>query len=83
MIGGPSGLIFQSMLIAPFLTPFSAQQMGILAHNPNKGLEDLNLFFEQGKLKPHIDSEFPFEQLPEAFTYFGKNEFCGKIVIKL
>ena len=81
MIGGPHGLIFQSMLIAPILSMFSKKKMGVLAHEPNKGMDFLIQLFKEGKIKPVIDKAYPMSDLAEAFRYFGHGDFIGKIVI--
>ena len=83
MIGGPSGLIFQALFIAPFISMLGNKKMGILAHEPNKGLNYLNTLFEEGKLKPLIDRQYSFEEVPEAFRYFGKNQFSGKVIVSI
>jgi len=48
-----------------------------------KNLEELNLLFEQGKVKPVIDKVFPLHYTAEAFRYFGKGEFKGKVIISV
>ncbi len=81
MIGGSLGLIFQAVFVAPFISMFGNKKMGILAHEPNKGLDHLNALFEAGSLKPVIDRQFAFDKVPEAFRYFGENQFSGKVIV--
>jgi alcohol dehydrogenase len=38
---------------------------------------------ERGAVKPVIDREFPFEQLPEALTYLEAGRARGKVVLKV
>ena len=48
-----------------------------------KDLKYLVKLFEGGKLKPVIDKFFPLEKTADAFRYFGKGCFKGKIVVTL
>ncbi|NJN42690.1 MAG: NAD(P)-dependent alcohol dehydrogenase [Flammeovirgaceae bacterium] len=81
MIGGPHGLIFQSIFIGPIISMFSKKKMGILTHEPNKNMNFLIQLFEEGKVKPVIDKVFPLQELVDAFRYFGQGDFMGKVVI--
>jgi NADPH:quinone reductase-like Zn-dependent oxidoreductase len=83
MIGGPIGLILQSSFVAPVISLFSKKKMGVLAHQPNKGLDTLIEYVETGKIKPVIDRVFPFEETREALNYFGSGSVMGKVVIKV
>lgn len=46
-------------------------------------LTKLNLFIEEGKIKPVVDPKgpFPFSQVVEAFTYLETGRATGKVVI--
>ncbi len=59
------------------------KKIRLLIHKPNKSLDLLIRFFEEGKVKPVIDKFFPLNKVPEAFRYFGEGQFKGKVVIKL
>ena len=59
------------------------KKIRLLIHKPNKSLDLLVRFFEEGKVKPVIDKLFPLNKVPEAFRYFGEGQFKGKVVIKL
>jgi len=83
MIGGPIGLILQSIFVAPLVSSISKKKMGILVHEPNKELETLLEYAASGKIKPVIDQVFPFEKTREAFTYFGTGMVKGKVVISI
>lgn len=84
MIGGSmGGLLLRMMAIEPILAKFSNKKLGIMGYRPNRAdLELMNQLFEEGKFIPVIDKVFPLEQTAEAFRYFGKGSFKGKVVIK-
>lgn len=81
LIGGSAAVLLQSLCIAPFISVFSNKKMGILAHKPNKGLGQLLTFYKNEGVKPVIDRVFPLSETTEAFRYFGKSNFKGKVVI--
>ncbi|MCW5516640.1 NAD(P)-dependent alcohol dehydrogenase [Muriicola sp. Z0-33] len=83
IIGGHTGLIFQSVFLGPLISAFSSKKMGILAHQPNKGLSAIAQMVVEHKLQVIIDRIFTLDQLPMAFRYFGENSFKGKIVISM
>lgn len=55
----------------------------MVSYKANKDLKYLVALFEGGKLKPVIDKCFPLEKTADAFRYYGKGRFTGKIVIAL
>ena len=83
MIGGPTPLIFQSVFIAPFITMFGKQKMGILAQEANKNIAHLANLIETGKLNAHIDKVFPFVQTADALQYLGDGKALGKVVVNI
>ena len=83
MIGGHTALILQAIFWGPLVSAFTSKKMGILAHETNKDLAVLAKMVQDDKLNVLIDKTFNLEQTPEAFSYFGKNRFKGKIVVKV
>jgi NADPH:quinone reductase-like Zn-dependent oxidoreductase len=85
MIGGSMGwLLFKMIFFSRIISKFSGKTMGLMGYRPSrKDLEELNQLSEQGKLKPVIDKIFPLHETAEAFRYFGKGEFKGKIIISV
>ncbi|NIM94520.1 MAG: zinc-binding dehydrogenase [Anaerolineales bacterium] len=82
-VGGSTGAIFQSLLLAPLISKFGNKKMGIGAWNPNKK-EDLDFLaelFEAGKVLPVIDRRYPLGELPEALRYLEDGHALGKVVI--
>jgi alcohol dehydrogenase len=51
---------------------------------PNGGqLREIAGLVDRGAIKPVIDREFPFEQLPAALTYLEAGRARGKVVLKV
>ena len=44
-------------------------------------LRDIAALVENGAIKPVVDREFPFEQLPDALTYLETGRARGKVVL--
>jgi NADPH:quinone reductase-like Zn-dependent oxidoreductase len=85
MIGGSMGwLIVQMMLIQPLLSKFRNKKLGIMGYRVNtEGLNELSGLFEEGKIAPVIDKSFPLTETADAFRYYEKGTFTGKIVITI
>lgn len=49
----------------------------------NKAKEFLLPLFDSGKLLPHIDRVFPFDQIQQAHEYMESNQQMGKVVVSL
>lgn len=48
-----------------------------------KQLESLNPLLDDGTLRPHVDSVFPFEQTREAVAHAESGKARGKVVIRM
>lgn len=83
MIGGKIPSVLQIAILGPIISKKRGKRIGILAHQPNKDLQYINELFEAGKIIPQIDKVFPLNTLPDAFRYFEKGQFHGKIVISV
>jgi NADPH:quinone reductase-like Zn-dependent oxidoreductase len=59
------------------------KKLALIMHKPNKDLNTLNELFESGKVKPVVDRCFPLSETAEAFRYYGKGHFKGKVVITM
>ncbi|NQY63154.1 MAG: NAD(P)-dependent alcohol dehydrogenase [Alteromonadaceae bacterium] len=81
MVGGGSSLMFQSLFLAPLLSLIGSKKLGILPHDPNKGLDYLKELFQAGKLTPVIDRCYPLSEVAEAMQYFGERKSKGKVII--
>ena len=79
-VGGKTSRILQLLFFKKLTGKYKMHMAGYQA---NKDLKYLVELFEEGKLKPIIDKCFPLERTADAFRYFGKGCFRGKIVITL
>jgi 2-desacetyl-2-hydroxyethyl bacteriochlorophyllide A dehydrogenase len=73
---------FGRNLRAQMLSPFVSQKLGLFA-SKEKG-EDLVVLkelIEAGKVKPVIDTEYPLNQVPDAFRRLEQGHARGKVVI--
>lgn len=77
-VGGKTTQIFQVAFWGRLRRKY---KMGMVFYRPNKDLNYIIELFESGKLKPVIDTCYPFEKTAEAFRHFGRGCFKGKIVV--
>jgi NADPH:quinone reductase-like Zn-dependent oxidoreductase len=82
-VGGSIGRLFQSILLAPWISMMHKKHIRLVALKTNKDLSYMNELFEAGKVKPVIDGPYRLDQVPEAFRLFNKGEHKGKIVITI
>jgi NADPH:quinone reductase-like Zn-dependent oxidoreductase len=82
LVGGPTPLILQALIVGPFASLVGDKKTGILMHRPNaEDLAHLNRLFETGRIAPVIDRQYPLSEAAEAFRRLGKQQASGKIVI--
>ena len=83
MIGGSmGGLLFQMMVLQPFLSKYRKKKLGIMGYHVSKeGLDELSKLFDDGKISPVIDRSFPLAASADAFRYYQQGTFTGKIII--
>jgi NADPH:quinone reductase-like Zn-dependent oxidoreductase len=83
MVGGTGSSIIQAMTLGPLLSANGQKTLGILAHEPNKNVNDLTNLCEAGRLKPVIDRCYPLTEIGEAFRYYVSAAVKGKVVINV
>jgi len=86
MIGGSTPTILNLMIFGPLIAKFrrrDGKRITMMGYKPNRGLDDMSKYFEEGKVIPVIDKVFPLEQTADAFRYFAGGTFKGKIVINI
>lgn len=83
MIGGSmGGLLFQMMVLQPFISKYRKKKLGIMGYHVSKeGLDELSKLFDDGKISPVIDRSFPLAATADAFRYYQQGTFTGKIII--
>ena len=69
------------MLLGSWVARIKNKRMGLLLHKANKGLADLEMLFETGKVVPVIDKCYPLSEVAEAIRYFDEGHTKGKIAI--
>jgi NADPH:quinone reductase-like Zn-dependent oxidoreductase len=79
-VGGKTLRILQLLLFKKLAGKF---HIHMVVYKANKDLKYLVELFEAGKLMPVIDKCYPLEKTADAFRYFGKGRFSGKIVIAM
>jgi NADPH:quinone reductase-like Zn-dependent oxidoreductase len=82
-VGGSMARLFQSLILGPWISLFSKKHIRIVALKLNKDLNYMKELFEAGKVKPVIDGPYKLDEVPKAFTIFGKAEHKGKVVITM
>ena len=80
-VGGRSIRIIQLVFVGTMISLIGGKQLSLIMHQPNKDLNTIKQLFESGKIKPIVDRSFPLNEAAEAFHYYGKGHFKGKIVI--
>jgi NADPH:quinone reductase-like Zn-dependent oxidoreductase len=80
IIGGSSGKVLPSLLLGSWVLGSRKVRLLLLRPNP-RDLAFLNEQFEAGKVVPIIDRIYTFNEVVEAFRYFGEGRVKGKIVI--
>jgi len=77
-----TALIFQVMLLGPFISMTGGKKMvNLLAKESQEDLVFLRKLIEAGKVVPVIDKRYPFGEVAEAVRYYGQGHSRGKVVI--
>jgi NADPH:quinone reductase-like Zn-dependent oxidoreductase len=90
MIGGTTSTILQMMTLGSLVSQVrkiaaspSDRRVTMMGYKPNHGLDDMSIFFQEGKVIPVIDRVFPLADTAEAFRYFARGSYKGKVVIRI
>ena len=84
MLGGGSyNRVYQTALLGPLISIAGNKKMGILMHEPNKGLDQVTELLENGKVVPVIDKCYPLSKAAVALSYFGSGQARGKVIITM
>lgn len=82
-IGGRVDRLLQVLLLSKIVFLFTKKRLSILALKPNKGLDEINTLYLQGKIKSVIDGPYPLAEAPKMIQYFGEGRHQGKVVLKI
>jgi NADPH:quinone reductase-like Zn-dependent oxidoreductase len=81
-VGGSVAILFQVLLLGPWIRRTSGRNIRLLAVQPNrKELSYITELCEAGKIIPVIDRRYPLSEVPEALRYVGEGRAQGKVVI--
>jgi NADPH:quinone reductase-like Zn-dependent oxidoreductase len=90
MIGGTTSSILQMMTLGSIVSQMkkifarpSDRRLEMMRYKPGHGLDDMSTFFVEGKVIPVIDKVFPLTDTADAFRYFARGSYKGKVVIKI
>lgn len=82
LVGGSVAVIFQILLLGPWIRRTTAKNIRILAVPQNrKDLISIKELCEAGKVIPAIDRRYSLSEVPEALRYVGEGRAKGKVVI--
>ncbi len=85
MVGGSLTRVFLNMLLKPVVLRSGSNNIGIVPWKPNDK-EDLALLqklFEDGRVVPVIERQYPLSEVPVALRYLEEGHAQGKLVITL
>jgi len=83
-VGGSVALIFQILLLGPWIKRATAKNIRVLAvPQTREDLISITELCEAGKVVPVIDRRYSFSEVPEALRYVGEGRAKGKVVITL
>ncbi|MGE0590038.1 MAG: NAD(P)-dependent alcohol dehydrogenase [Cyclobacteriaceae bacterium] len=82
MTGGTPGTILRIATWGQLSSAFTSKKVTMvgLKYSPDDLSEMANLTVS-GNLIIGVDKIFPFDQIQDAFNYFGKGEYLGKVII--
>lgn len=82
--GGSMNQIFQAMLLGPMVSMTGSRKIYAMTSTPDKEcLEFMKELIEAGKIKPVIDRNYQFTEIPEALRYLDEGHALGKVVITI
>ncbi len=82
-VGGDMARLLQALLLRPWLSMTRNKRILLLSLKPNRGLDEINTLFEQGKIMPVIDGTYSLSEVPDAFRHYATGRHQGKVVITL
>jgi NADPH:quinone reductase-like Zn-dependent oxidoreductase len=55
----------------------------LFMHSSGEQLRQLGELVEAGRLRPHVDSVYPFARTREALAHAESGQACGKVVVRV
>ena len=81
MVGGSVAMLFQLLLLGPWISMIGGKKLAILALRSNKDLADIIDLVKAGTIVPVIDRRYPLSEVPEALRYLGEGHALGNVII--
>jgi NADPH:quinone reductase-like Zn-dependent oxidoreductase len=79
-----TALIFQAMLLGPFISMTGNKKFVSLMAQANKeDLVFLKELLKAGKVVPVVDRRYPLSEVPDAVRYYGEGHAQGKVIITM
>lgn len=83
-VGGSVGVLFQVLLLGPWIRRTSGRNIRLLAVPQNRNdLVSITVLCETGKVVLVIDRRYSLSEVPEALRYVAAGRAKGKVVISL
>ena len=85
VIGANARGYLEGTLLAPFVGLATGRKMGLLMWRVNdaKDMADLAAMLADGRVRPHIDSTYPLEEVPAALARVQAGDFVGKVAVSI
>ena len=81
MVGGSVAMLFQLLLLGPWISMIGGKKLAILALRSNKDLAHIIDLVKAGTIVPVIDRRYPLSEVPEALLYLGEGHALGNVII--
>ena len=79
-----TALIFQAMLLGPFISMTGNKKIVSLMAQANKeDLVFLKELLKAGKVVPVVDRRYPLSEVPDSVRYYGEGHAQGKVIITM
>ena len=85
MVGGIAALIFQALILRPWVKIAGSRKMSVVMGKPNRkrDMAFVKELAETGKIKSIIDKRVGLSEVSEALEYVEDGHALGKVVITL
>lgn len=84
VVGGSLATFFQILFLGPWIRRATGKKLSILVVPQNrKDLIAITELCEAGKVRPVIDRQYSFREVPDALQYVSEGRAKGKVVIRV
>jgi NADPH:quinone reductase-like Zn-dependent oxidoreductase len=83
-VGGSVGVLFQILILGPWIRRTSGRNIRILMVQPNRNdMISITELCEAGKVIPVIDRQYSLSETAEALRYVGEGRAKGKVILTM